>query len=104
MTIPGNLLLCFQKTLKSSETKYSTFDHELLAVRLAFIIEGCQFYVSTDHKPLIFALQSHSDRYTPRQLRHVYFISHITSDIRHVSGTDNCVAVALRRGATNALH
>ena len=99
----------FSKTLKPQETRYSTFDRELLAVYLAikhfrYFIEGRQFYVSTDHKPLIFALQSHSDKYTPRQLRHLDFISQFTSDIRHVSGTENCVADALSRIEANALH
>ena len=99
----------FSKTLKPRETRYSTFDRELLAVYLAikhfqYFIEGRQFHVLTDHKPLVFALQSHSDRYTPRQLRHLDFISQFTSDIRHVSGTDNCVADALSRIETNALH
>ena len=61
----------FSKTLKPQETRYSTFDRELLAVYLAIkrfqhFIEGRQFHVSTNHKPLIFALQSHSDKYTPR--------------------------------------
>ena len=56
----------FSKTLKPQETRYSTFDHELLAVYLAIkhfqhFIEEWQFHVSTDHKPLIYALQSHSD-------------------------------------------
>ena len=61
----------FSKALKAQETRYSTFDRELLAVYLAIkhfrhFIEGHQFHVSTDHKPLIFALQLHSDKYTPR--------------------------------------
>ena len=99
----------FSKTLKPQETRYSTFDRELLAVYLAIkhfrhFIEGRQFHVSTDHKPLIFALQSHSDKYTPRQLRHLDFILQFTCDIRHVSGTDNCVADALSRIEVSTLH
>ena len=99
----------FSKTLKPQETRYSTFDRELLAVYLAikhfrYFIEGRQFYVSADHKPLIFALQSHSDKYTPRQLRHLDFILQFTCDIRHVSGTDNCVADALSRIEVSTLH
>ena len=96
----------FSKTLKPQETRYSTFDHELLAVYLAikhfrYFIEGHQFYVSTDHKPLIFALQSHSDKYTPR---HLDFVLQFTCDIRHVSGTDNCVADALSCIEVSTLH
>ena len=99
----------FSKTLKPRETKYSTFDRELLAVYLAithfrYFIEGRQFHILTDHKPLVFASQNHSDKYTPRQLRHLDFISQFTDDIPHISGTDNCVADALSRIETNALH
>ena len=99
----------FSKTLKPQETRYSTFDRELLAVYLAIkhfrhFIEGRQFHVSTDHKPLIFALQSHSDKYTPRQLRHLYFILQFTCDIRDVSGTDNCVVDASSRIEVSTLH
>lgn len=61
-----------------------------------YFIKGRQFYALTNHKPLIFASQSHSDKNTPRQLRHVYFISQFTCDIQHISGTDNCVADALK--------
>ena len=76
----------FSKTLKAQETRYSTFNSELLAVYLAIkhfrhFIKGRQFHVSTDHRPLIFALQSHSDKYTPRQLRHLDFILQFTCDI-----------------------
>ena len=38
------------------------------------------------------------------QLRHLDFISQFTDDIRRISGTDNCVADALSRIETNALH
>ena len=79
----------FSKTLKPRETKYRTFDSELLAVYLAikhfrYFIEGRQFHILTDHKPLVFASQNHSDKYTPRQLRHLDFISQFTDDIRHI--------------------
>ena len=99
----------FSRTLKPAETRYSTFDRELLAVYLAIkhfrhFIEGRQFHIYTDHQPLIYALNSNSDKYTPRQLRHLDFISQFTSDITHVSGTDNCVADALSRIEANSLH
>ena len=60
----------FSKKMKSAETKYSTFDRELLAVYLAirhfrYFLERRQFHVLTDHKPLTFALQTRSDRHSP---------------------------------------
>ena len=98
----------FSKKLTPAETRYSTFDRELLAIYLAVrhfqhFVEGRDFFILTDHKPLTFALQSNHNR-SPRQLRHLDFISQFTNDIRHVRGTDNCVADALSRIETNAIH
>ena len=92
----------FSRKLTPTETRYSTFDRELLAIYLAIqhfrhYIEGQTFHVLTDHKPLIYSLFSNSSRYSPRQLRHLDFISQFTSDIRHVSGRDNTPADALSR-------
>ena len=53
--------------------------------------------IFTDHKPLTFALKSSSDRYSPREIRQLDYISQFTADIRHISGRDNVVADALSR-------
>ena len=91
----------FSRKLKPSETRYSTFDRELLAIFLAIkhfqhYVEGQQFHILTDHKPLTF-LFCNPHRYSPRQTRQLDYISQFTSDIRHVSGTNNPVADALSR-------
>ena len=98
----------FSKKMKPAETRYSTFDRELLAVYLAIkhfhhFLEGCHFYVLTDHKPLVHALTSHSDWQSPRQARHMDYISQFTTDIRHVRGADSAVADALSWIGANAL-
>ena len=98
----------FSKKLKPAETRYSTFDRELLAIYLAvkhfrYFLEGRTFHVATDHKPLTFAFKARSDRYTPRQSRHLDYISQFTTDLRHVCGLDNSVADALSRIEANAL-
>lgn len=67
------------------------------------MIEGREFCVFTDHKPLTRALASHSAQHSPRQTHHLDFISQFTSDIRHVHGIDNPVADALTRIEVNAL-
>ncbi|CAI8009513.1 Transposon Tf2-9 polyprotein, partial [Geodia barretti] len=59
----------FSKKLRPAETRYSTFDRELLAIYLAIkhfrhFVEGREFYIATDHKPLTFALSTASDKYT----------------------------------------
>ena len=95
----------FSRKMTPAETRYSTFDREMLAVYLAIkhfrhSLEGRSFHILTDHKPLTFALHARSDRYSPRQLD---YISQFTSNIRHVQGTENVVADALSRIETNAL-
>ncbi|BHF66544.1 hypothetical protein SprV_0200956500 [Sparganum proliferum] len=88
--------------LLPAETRYSTFGRELLAIHLAVkhfrhFLEGRDFTVFTDHKPLTFALRSHSDKYNPREIAHLDYISQFTTDIRHIDGTKNEVADMLSR-------
>eukprot|EP00795_Rhopilema_esculentum_P017889 gene17889-biopygen2080 len=98
----------FSKRLQPAETKYRTFGRELLSVYLAikhfrYFLEGRAFHVMTDHKPLLHALSSSSDRYSPREICHLDFISQFTSDIRYVKGHQNVVADALPRIELNSL-
>ena len=98
----------FSKKMTSKEKHYSTFDRELLAVYLAIkhfrhFLEGREFHVFTDHKPLTFALNTHSDRHSPHQARQLNYISQFTSNIRHIQGSDNPVADALSHIEINAL-
>ena len=57
----------------------------------------------TDHKPLTYALNTRSDRHSPRQARQLDYISQFTSTIRHIHGSDNVVADTLSRIETNVL-
>lgn len=101
-------LAFFSKTLSPTETRYSTYDRELLAIVLAIkhfrhFLEGRSFAVYTDHKPLISALTSKSEK-SPRQSRQLDFISQYTSDIRYITGDSNVIADALSRiGETEAI-
>ena len=102
-------LAYFSRKLTSTETKYSTFDRELLAVYLAikhfrYFVEGRTFHILTDHKPLIYSLRTNSNRYSPRQVRHLDFVSQFTADLRHVKGDKNPVADALSRIDIDAIH
>nr|VZI39486.1 unnamed protein product [Spirometra erinaceieuropaei] len=59
-------LTFFSKKLSPAETRYSKFGRELLAIYLAVkhfrhFLEGRDFTIFTDHKPLTFAIRSHSD-------------------------------------------
>nr|VZI27627.1 unnamed protein product [Spirometra erinaceieuropaei] len=98
-TVP---LAFFSKKLSKAETRYSTFGRELLAAYLAVrhfrhLLKGREFTIFTDHKPLTFAIHSHSDKLSPRESRHLDYISQFTSDIRHIDGSRNEVADALSR-------
>ncbi|BHF77875.1 hypothetical protein SprV_0602098500 [Sparganum proliferum] len=103
-TVNGVLqpLAFFSKKLSPAETRYSVFGRELLAVYLSIrhfrhFLEGREFLVLTDHKPLDFALRASPDRYSPREIRHLYFISQFSCDIQHVHGKENMVADTLSR-------
>ena len=93
--------------LQPSETQYSTSGWELLAVYLSIkhfrhFVEGCDFHIRTDHKPLTFAMGTRPDRQSPRQTRQLDFISQFTSDIRYVKGSENTAADALSRITINS--
>ena len=97
----------FSKKLSKAERKYSAFDRELLAIFLAVKhfrhhVEGLQFAIFTDHKPLTFAFASAAER-SPRQTRHMSFISEFSTNVLHVSGKDNVVADALSQPDISAI-
>ncbi|CAH8602890.1 unnamed protein product [Schistosoma mattheei] len=98
----------FSKRLNPTQTRYSTFGRELLAIYLAIkhfrhMVEGINFTVYTDHKPLTKALSAKQDNYSPREIRQLEFISQFTSDIQYVKGQENDVADALSRATISTL-
>nr|VZH98603.1 unnamed protein product [Spirometra erinaceieuropaei] len=102
-------LAFFSKKLSPAETRHSTFGRELLVIYLAVthfrhFLEGRDFTIFTDHKPLTFAIRSHSDKYNPREISHLDYISQFTTDIRHIDGPKNAVADMLSRPSLSAFH
>lgn len=98
----------FSRKLRPAETRYSTFDRELLAMYLAIrhfrhFVEGRSFHITTDHKPLTFAFSSKSRDHSPRQVRHLDFIGQFTTDIRFIKGAANLAADALSRIEVDAI-
>ncbi|BHF80221.1 hypothetical protein SprV_0702334500 [Sparganum proliferum] len=98
-TVP---LAFFSRKLSKAEFCYSTFGRELLSAYLTVrhflhLLEGREFTIFTDNKPLTFAMHSHSDKLKPREIRQLDCISQFTSDIRHIDGSRNEVADALSR-------
>lgn len=101
-------LAFFSKKLKPAETRYSTFDRELLAMYLAvkhflYFLEGRRFHILTDHRPLIFAMNAKNTIRSSRQTRHLAFISEFCTDIRFIKGSDNMVADTLSRCSVSAI-
>jgi cleavage and polyadenylation specificity factor subunit 1 len=93
----------FSAKLTTAECKYSAFDRGLLAIYKAVkhfwhMVEAREFCIYTDHKPVTYAYNLKSTQLSsPRQYRHLDYISQFTTDIRHVAGADNVVADALSR-------
>jgi hypothetical protein len=61
------------------------------------MLEGREFAVFTDHKPLTSALKRVSEPWTARQQRQLAYIAEYTSDLRHIAGVANVVADTLSR-------
>jgi len=61
------------------------------------------FFSKTDHRALVYAIQSSSCNHSPRESRQLSYVSEFTTDVRHVSGADNVVADALSRAPIDAL-
>src|SRR5699024_10670615 len=92
-------LAYFSGALKPPQMKYSAFDRELFAIYKAlkhfhYMLEGRQFLVFPDHKPLTTAIGSATER-TPRQLTYLNYLSEFSAEVRHVEGSSNIVADAL---------
>ena len=100
----------FSKKLQPAETKYSTYDRELLVMYVSCyqtfssLCRRLPFYITTDHKSLTFALSTKSSQLSPRQTCHFDYIAQFTTDIRYTKGSDNPVADALSHIEVNALH
>ncbi|BHF65893.1 hypothetical protein SprV_0200890700 [Sparganum proliferum] len=88
-------LAFFSRKLSPAETRYGTFERELIAVG--------DFTVFTGHSPLPFALKSTSDKLKPREIHQLDHISQSTSGIHHIDGSCNEVAGALSRPSITPL-
>jgi hypothetical protein len=95
-------LTFFSKKMSTAQQRYSVYDRELLTIyevakHSRHMLEARHFVIYTDHKPLTYAFSQKRDRCSPRQFKHLNFISHFTTAIRHIAGQNNVVAEALSR-------
>jgi hypothetical protein len=93
----------FSRKLTNTESRYSTFDRELLAAQEAAIrhfrhfCEGRLFQLWTYHKPLGTAISHVSTPISPRQQRHLAFFSEFNVQLLYLPGLKNVVADFLSR-------
>lgn len=92
----------FSRKLSQTQTRYSTFDRELLAAFLAVLhfkpyIEGRNVTLFTDHKPLQSAFSSQQPAKSDRQQRHLSTLTEYISDVQYIRGDQNVVADCLSR-------
>lgn len=98
----GQPLGFMTKMLSPAQRKYSAYDRKLLAIyyavkRFRHAVEGREFAIYTDHKPLIYAFKRNFDKCSPRQFPHLDYDGQFTTDIRHIKGVENNVADTLSR-------
>ncbi|GBM37947.1 hypothetical protein AVEN_46251-1 [Araneus ventricosus] len=67
------------------------------------MLEGRKFQIFADQKPIIYAFKQNPDKCSPRQLRHLDFISQYSTDIRNVRVSKNVVADSLSRIELNSI-
>ena len=77
----------FPPNLTNTQKRYNTFGRELYAAYAAVrhfrhFLVGRRFYIFTDHKPLVGAFRSNSEKYSPREVKHLDYLLQFTSDIR----------------------
>lgn len=95
-------LAFFSRSLSDTQRRYSAYDRELLAIYAAIkkfrhFIEGREFTIATDHKPITYAFQqSHTDS-SPRRTRQLDFIAQFSTTIMHVPSATNITADELSR-------
>jgi hypothetical protein len=87
----------FSRKLTDTESRYSTFDRELLAAHAAIkhfrhFCEGRAFQLWTDHKPFVTAISRVLAPISPTQQRHLAFISEFNVQLLNLPGLKNVVA------------
>ena len=92
----------FSRRTSTAESRYSAFDLELLALYIGIVhfrhhLEGRNFEVFVDQKPLTRSFFGVRDPISNRQRNQLSLISEFCTDLSHVPGVDNVVADALTR-------
>ena len=95
------IITYFSRKLHNAETRYSTYDKELLGVRDAikywkyYLKSGHKFHVQTDHSALQHILNQ--PKLTSRQMRLLETLQEYNFDIEYYPGARNYIQDALSR-------
>ena len=98
-----SLIQCGSRSLNSAESRYSTTELECLAIYYgvrdcSFYLQGIDFEVVTDHKPLVGTFQkSLGDIENARLLRLREKLAHFSFYVTHVAGKNHLIADGLSR-------
>lgn len=92
----------FSKKLSQTQSRYSTFDRELLTAFLSVLdfyhlIESRQVLLLTDHRPICDAFHSLTPVKLDRQLRQLDILTEFISDIAYAKVSQNIVDDCLSR-------
>ena len=92
----------FSKKLDKTQSKYSVFGRELLALVQSLkhfrrFVEGSELILVTDHKPIIGACLKPNDRDIARETRQLIFLSQFNPKMQYLKGDLNAAADALSR-------
>ena len=92
----------FSRKFTPAQVKYSVYDRELTAAYEAvkhfrYYLEGREFVICTDHKPLIYALAQDIDTALPRPSRQLSYIAQFACKFDYVPGPENVVADSFSR-------
>ncbi|GFS42978.1 uncharacterized protein TNIN_267221 [Trichonephila inaurata madagascariensis] len=97
-------LAFFSKTLATAQSQWPAYYRVLLPSAIysavqhfRHVLEAQHCTIYTDHKPIAYAFLQRREKLPPVQLYQLSFIGQFTTDIQHISGTDNVVANAFSR-------
>ena len=98
----------FSAKLSPAQRRFSTFSRKLLAIYLAVkhfrhLLEGRNFTVYTDHKPLTTAMSANLDKYMTWEIRYRNYLSQFFTDIHHIKKKKNTVTDTLSQTEIHTL-
>ena len=101
-------LAFYSRKHQSSETRYSTFNRELLTIystihHFRYFLEGTPFTINMDHQPLVYTFTKSGDTWSAWQQRHLWAIAKFGCTIRYIPSRKNPVANALSHTQINAV-